>query len=293
VAAILTVFLGFTTLRPGVFEALSHGRLRRSSVAAVMLAALAFELTVRGVIGWHLRTNRNPPFLLRYAGAFVETSIPTAIILLAAQAIGPVYALLITPVFLYFVFIILSTLRLDAGLCLFTGVVAAGEYLVLALAFTAGPHDAAIEPILAAPPHHIGKALLLLATGAVAALVARRIRAQFERTLEHVEERDRIVDEFGRYVSPAVVDRLLAQKSELGSETRHVCIMFLDIRNFTAFSEKRSPEEVFRYLNRLFEFMIESVNRHNGMINKFLGDGFMAVLALLLRARTSLRSYGL
>src|SRR5215475_14343319 len=53
--------------------------------------------------------------------------------------------------------------------------------------------------------------------------------------------------------------------------------MFLDIRNFTGFAEKRSPEEVVEYLESLFEFMIEIVNRHNGIINKFLGDGFMAV----------------
>lgn len=53
--------------------------------------------------------------------------------------------------------------------------------------------------------------------------------------------------------------------------------MFLDIRNFTTFAEKRTPEEVVDYLESLFEFMIEIVNRHHGIINKFLGDGFMAV----------------
>ena len=53
--------------------------------------------------------------------------------------------------------------------------------------------------------------------------------------------------------------------------------MFLDIRNFTTFAEKRSPEEVVTYLESLLEFMIEIVNRHQGVINKLLGDGFMAV----------------
>src|SRR4030095_4787541 len=42
-------------------------------------------------------------------------------------------------------------------------------------------------------------------------------------------------------------------------------------------AEKRSPEEVVTYLESLFEFMIEIVNRNHGIINKFLGDGFMAV----------------
>jgi adenylate cyclase len=53
--------------------------------------------------------------------------------------------------------------------------------------------------------------------------------------------------------------------------------MFLDIRDFTTFAEKRTPEEVVAYLESLFGFMIEIVNRHHGIINKFLGDGFMAV----------------
>jgi len=52
--------------------------------------------------------------------------------------------------------------------------------------------------------------------------------------------------------------------------------MFLDIRDFTPFSESREPEEVVSYLNSLFGFMIEIVQKHNGIINQFLGDGFMA-----------------
>jgi adenylate cyclase len=53
--------------------------------------------------------------------------------------------------------------------------------------------------------------------------------------------------------------------------------MFLDIRGFTSFSERRDPGDVVSYLNTLFDFMVETVNRHQGIINKFLGDGFMAV----------------
>jgi adenylate cyclase len=70
---------------------------------------------------------------------------------------------------------------------------------------------------------------------------------------------------------------LLSQEVELGGEVRHVCVMFLDIEGFTTFSESRRPEEVVEYLNSLFAFMIDSVNHHHGIVNKFLGDGFMAV----------------
>jgi adenylate cyclase len=73
------------------------------------------------------------------------------------------------------------------------------------------------------------------------------------------------------------MDKLMTLKPDLRSEKRNVCVMFLDIRNFTSFAEQRAPEEVVSYLESLFEFMIEIVNRHHGVINKFLGDGFMAV----------------
>jgi adenylate cyclase len=91
------------------------------------------------------------------------------------------------------------------------------------------------------------------------------------------EERNNIVRMFGRHVSPAVVNEILARGADVRSEKKSVCIMFLDIRNFTSFAEKRTPEEVVYYLEHLFDFMIEIINRNHGIINKFLGDGFMAV----------------
>ncbi len=53
--------------------------------------------------------------------------------------------------------------------------------------------------------------------------------------------------------------------------------MFLDIRGFTAYSEKRDPEEVVAYLNTLFDFMIDIVNAKGGIIHQLLGDGFKAI----------------
>jgi adenylate cyclase len=108
-------------------------------------------------------------------------------------------------------------------------------------------------------------------------LVTRQIKKRTLNSFEMVEERNRISRTFGEYVSPVVMEKLMTLKPDLRSERRSVCVMFLDIRNFTTFAEKRTPEEVVTYLESLFEFMIEIVNRHHGVVNKFLGDGFMAV----------------
>jgi adenylate cyclase len=119
--------------------------------------------------------------------------------------------------------------------------------------------------------------VILLLGGVTAGLVAARIRSGILRSLHGAEERRRIVQMFGQHVSPAVVNQLLAQPSGLQTELRDVCILVLDIRNFTAFAETTAPDSIVNYLNQLWGKAVEIVNRHHGVVNKFLGDGFMAV----------------
>ena len=214
---------------------------------------------------------------MKYVSAFVETSIPTAGMIVGAMFLGPIYTLFTPAAFIYPLFISLSALRLDVRLCIFTGTVAALEYTLLALYYVQKAAAVGVEPILSGVPHHLFKGFLLFLTGVVTGLVTRQIRKRILNSFSVVQERNRISRTFGEYVSPEVMSKLLELKPDLRSESKNVCVMFLDIRNFTGFAEKRNPEEVVQYLESLFEFMIEIVNRHHGIINKFLGDGFMAV----------------
>ncbi len=77
-------------------------------------------------------------------------------------------------------------------------------------------------------------------------------------------------------VSGAVAQELLSEKVDEKITQRFVCIMFLDIRGFTPFAETRSPEDIIQYQNDIFGFMIDIIESNNGVINQFLGDGFMA-----------------
>jgi len=113
--------------------------------------------------------------------------------------------------------------------------------------------------------------------GLVAGLLARQIKRQVEVSLRTVQDRDRAVRIFGQYVSPQIAEKLLHQPVDLGGELRNVCVMFLDIRNFSSYAAGERPEAVMAYLNTLFDFMIDIVNEHQGIVNKFLGDGFIAV----------------
>jgi adenylate cyclase len=104
-----------------------------------------------------------------------------------------------------------------------------------------------------------------------------RLRAKFRRAFDEAVSRERVTNLLGQHVSPSVVDRLLDSPSEFTGDIREICVMFLDIRNFTENARDRSPAAVVEFLNTNFAFMIEAIDRHGGFINKFLGDGFLAI----------------
>ncbi len=212
-----------------------------------------------------------------YLNALLELSVPAIMTLVAAAYTNPLNAISGPASYIYFLFIILSALRLDFSLCLFTGAISA-----LAYAFTAAMHwDTLVktfpEPGLTMQFSFFVRALIFLLGGLVAGLVSMRIRRSLVETLQTMREREQVVTLFGQHVSPKVVDRLLTRAHGDHSELRTVCVLVLDIRNFTSFAEKRSPAEVVALLNTLWTFMNRAVNEHHGFINKFLGDGFLAV----------------
>ena len=260
------------------FQSAFHGNFKGFLFAVFVIfgANLLYLLAERTILDRLIKKQLRPFHALKYLSAFVETSIPTLGMIVGSVFLGPVYTLFTPAAFLYPLFISLSALRLNVKLCVFTGAVAGVEYTLLALYFIQ-KSSGTIEPILTGVPHHLFKGFLLFLTGVVTGLVTRQVKKRILNSFSVVEERNRISRTFGEYVSPEVMGKLLDLKPDLRSENKNVCVMFLDIRNFTGFAEKRTPEEVVQYLESLFEFMIEIVNRHHGIINKFLGDGFMAV----------------
>jgi adenylate cyclase len=274
--AAMLVFLAVSAAYPDEVTALLHGKFDRLPVGLFLCAVAGFEFHVLHATEKMLRNGSRPSAARRYGYAFVETSLPTLVILYYATIIGPVQALLMPSAFVYFLFILLSTLRLDFGLSAFTGLVAAVEYAIVALFWAAGDTTVA-EPTLSSLPNHLGKAFILLVSGVAAGFVAKRLQGSFARAIESMEEQSRILGVFGQHVSPEVVKRLVGGAGEAKSEMRDVCVMFLDIRNFTSFAEKRSPDEVVAYLNVIFDEAVEAITANRGIVNKFLGDGFMAV----------------
>ncbi|MFZ1164063.1 adenylate/guanylate cyclase domain-containing protein [Mycobacterium sp.] len=104
------------------------------------------------------------------------------------------------------------------------------------------------------------------------------LAASFNRMQAGLAERQRLQAAFGTYVDPALAARLLEQGDDIFSgERRQVSVMFVDIRDFTPFAEANSAEDTVARLNALFEIVVPAVVDAGGHVNKFLGDGALAV----------------
>ncbi len=113
--------------------------------------------------------------------------------------------------------------------------------------------------------------LLTIITMFVASILFKYIKEYFERI--------RINNIFGKYVHPQVVERILNDKEglNLGGIKKKVTILFVDIRGFTTLSEQLSPEVIVEMLNEYLDLTAKCIFKHNGTLDKFIGDSAMAI----------------
>ena len=229
-AIVLAVLLAITLFAANVLTDLTHRLFHRGVAGWQPLAAigpfLVYEVAALSVIRWRSARDRDFPRIARFGNAFIETSLPGVIIFMLAHHMDPQTVFAFWPPLLYFVFIVLSTLRLDFWLSLWTGAVAAIQQMVLVVWLL--PIEVGAERPEQMITYHMSRSAVLLAAGAIAGIVAQSLRRQFENSVAAAAARDRVTNLFGQHVSPAVVDQLLATQADPPSEMRTVCVMFLD-----------------------------------------------------------------
>lgn len=253
-------------------------------IALVVGIFLAYEFSVGRWLDRLWQADRLPPSWFAWLNTLVEVSLPTVAILVSARFMGGLPVVEGVMPFVYFLLLGLTALSLNFRLCCFAGLVASTGFLLASLFLLQRLENAippGTEPALLAslrsPHQYVLKGAFLLTGGLIAGFIASQLKRQLRSGLQTMQQLDQTVSLFGRHVSPEVAAHLLEQPIEAGGQERTVCVMFLDIRDFSRYSAGRPPSEVMHYLNALFGAMIPLVHAHRGIINKFLGDGFMAV----------------
>ncbi|MBL9116164.1 MAG: adenylate/guanylate cyclase domain-containing protein [Verrucomicrobiaceae bacterium] len=253
------------TFRPAIF-----------TMILILGGTAAYQMSILWLMRrWHHRS-ASLIRVAKFINAFVEILVPSLVMWNWAHVAGVIPTVGGVLPWLYFPFIAASALHLNPRLCWFTGAIAAVAFVTVSrLILRTDPSIE--ESILTSTTSFVLKGCILVIAGGVAAFVSSQLRGHLVRAVELARERDRAVNIFGQHVSPQVARRLIEQRTSMNAEQRHVCVLFLDIRGFSNIAASHTPGEVMEYLNTLFTPMIAIVNQHGGIVNKFLGDGFMAI----------------
>lgn len=218
---------------------------------------------------------------IKYINTFLQVTLVSAAIAFDGMAQGPAYALSSMPPMAYALVPMITAFRLQPMLGLFAGIVAGLEFLLLYL-FLIRP-----EPELVRQLPSLGldvtmmKVVILIALGVASALAARSLNSYFVNYAKSQETRLRLERNFGRFVSREIVEKI--NESEDGmieSNAQKAAILFGDIRGFTAWAEKHDAKEATRIINDFFEIVCRCVEAEGGMVNKFIGDGYMALFGI-------------
>jgi adenylate cyclase len=236
-----------------------------STIWLFPLVIILFELFSLLHINQRIRANSKAiRQWLQYINAGFEICLPSAIIIYVAKEYTSYNVMQSPAVFIYFIFIILSTLRLNPALSVFCGLLAAVSCASFSL-FLYGHFNS----------NDAARCFILLFSGVSAALVARQIKCGINNSLEEAERRHKVENLFGQQISAEVAEKLLANDGKIESKRMEVAVMFIDIRNFTHFAAERSPEEIVQYQNAFLNIVIRNVTKHDGIVNQILGDGCM------------------
>ncbi len=242
------------------------------AVLIYMVLIILFES-----FAWFLAKSRPkkgelPSPVLAFLNIFLEISLLSLLLVFIVIHSGQTAILMSPAALTYFIFIILSTLRLDYRLPVFTGIISAIQFILLAAYYSSA--NSGLVGIMRI--QYLGFGLSLVTAGLASGFVTNLIKKKIADAFDAMYEKKMVIDMFGQQISQQIVSEILNKPSAMIGKRRQVTIMFLDIRGFSAFVDKNQPEAVVSYLNKLFSFMIQAIERNGGVINQFLGDGFMA-----------------
>jgi len=107
----------------------------------------------------------------------------------------------------------------------------------------------------------------------------KALRAELDQAYTSLARMEKVRETFGQFVTPEVAEYVLAHPDDFWTrgERKVVTILFADVRGFSSFAARIQPEEAVSALNDIFGRVIAAIHREGGVVNKFIGDGLMAL----------------
>jgi adenylate cyclase len=221
-----------------------------------------------------LKANQSTSTFYKIVHTMVELSFPSAILFYMMHE-QKMLSFMDSPIALvYFLFVILSILHLDFKVNIFAGVFAAAQYVCLVYyGFNYVDFPSAYSTIAPENSYYI-RAIIIMLSGLAAAFVSAELKSRIKSTFDFQEKKMELEVLFDRQVSKEVSKALIEEKGV--TKRQEATVMFLDIRNFTAFADTHSAEEVIDYQNKFLSPLMDIINQHQGVVFQILGDGLMA-----------------
>jgi len=189
---------------------------------------IIYESVVHYSIGRNKFYLQNPRFF-SYFNSFSEVTLLSLLLIFIVEYSNQTIILQSPATLTYFIFIVLSTFRLNFKLSIFTGSLAALEFIFISIyystLFANTPVDQA-HPDLTGM-QYLGQGLIMIIAGIAAGFVADLIKKKMVISWNNIQEKDEVIDLFGQQISPQIVDNILKNHTELSGERKKVCIMFL------------------------------------------------------------------
>ena len=202
-----------------------------------------------------------------------EVTSSSAVILVDAFVGADFLVLSSSTGYLHVLAVTVSALRLRPSLCLFAAVFAAAQQAAVYLWSLPQLQDRTV-PMARHYQELTFRCAVILLVGGVGVMLARTLR----REIAAAANEERVRNAFGSYVDMRVVRRVLRGVLRVEPERRIITVMFVDIRGFTAISEKSTdPMQLFTRLNTALDAFATEVQAQGGIVNKFLGDGLLAL----------------
>lgn len=235
---------------------------------------IIYEIIILQVISYLRSKYQRVSETFRYAHTLFEVSFPTLLMLYMVEVNNQLLFIDSPVVFVYSLFITLSVLHLDFKLSFITAIVGAVEYaFVIYYGFNVADTNLQVEAILPENSFYL-RCVVLIISGVAGGFVAEELKRRIQTTFDLQNSKNDMEVLFGQQVSREVLLTLVEERGR--AKKQEATVLALDIRNFTAFAETHSPDEIMDFQNKIFGPVMDIINQHQGVVNQIMGDGMMA-----------------